>query len=287
VILPTFNRKTELERALHSVFAQRGPSFEVLVVDDGSTEPVASWLPQAFASVRLIRQENAGPAAARNRGAAAAQGRWIAFLDSDDEWLPGKIAAQIDFFHQHPQLRIAQTEEIWIRHGRRVNPMNKHRKEGGLLFERSLDLCLISPSAVMIRRDLFEETGGFDESYPACEDYELWLRITAREAVGLIETPYVTRYGGHADQRSREFPAMDRFRIRAMLKLLRSGGLKEEQRAALIKILASKTRIFLLGAQKRGRHQEAGRLAEMLEALDQQRIPEETLVAGCLAEATG
>ena len=161
----------------------------------------------------------------------------------------------MDFFKQHPEYRIAQTEEIWIRSGKRVNPMKKHQKYGGMIFERCLPLCIVSPSAVVIHRSLFEEAGLFDESLPACEDYDLWLRIAARHPVGLIEKPYVTKFGGHADQRSREFPAMDRFRIYALKKILNSGVLDAAQEKAAREMLDEKIKIFTTGAAKRGKHE--------------------------------
>ncbi len=254
-IIPTYNRAAILPRALESVFAQAGVSFEVIVVDDGSTDDTADKLKNA--EIQYFYQPNRGPAAARNLGISKAKGKFIAFLDSDDEWLPGKLAAQLQYFTDHPDSLICQTEEIWIRNGKRVNPMKKHKKEEGWIFERSLELCLVSPSAVMMRREFFDRVGLFDEMLPACEDYDLWLRASARFPIGLIEKPFVVRYGGHADQRSREFPAMDRFRIQSIRKILESGLLNPEQKKAAARTLAKKSEIVRLGALKRGKIKEA------------------------------
>lgn len=273
VIIPAYNRRTVLARALRSVLDQKPDPDEVLVVDDGSTDGTSEWLAREFPSVLLIRQANQGPAAARNRGIEKAKGTWVAFLDSDDEWLPGKLKSQWDFFRGHPEYRIAQTEELWIRNGQRVNPMKKHQKYGGWIFEKCLPLCLISPSAVMMQKSLLVETGLFDESYPACEDYELWLRITAACPVGLITRPGIKKYGGHADQRSREFPAMDRFRIRALIKTLESGLLNPLQTQSALAMLAEKSAIFFAGAEKRGPHEEAGSLKRKLDEI-KNRFPE-------------
>lgn len=276
VIIPTYNRQELLPRAVQSVLAQKDIPVELIVVDDGSSDATASeYGAQRTAygaetkthgknavlhtpcSVRVFRQENRGPAAARNTGIRQAKGEWIAFLDSDDEWKPGKLKAQLRFFEEHPDYAICQTEEIWIRNGVRVNPMKKHKKYEGWIFEKCLPLCVVSPSAVMMRRSLFDDVGLFDESLPACEDYDLWLRIAARYPIGLIEKPYLIKYGGHADQRSREFPAMDRFRIQSLAKILKETILTPEQTLAAKKTLLEKTEIFITGALKRGNKEEA------------------------------
>jgi hypothetical protein len=136
----------------------------------------------------------------------------------------------------------------------RVNPHNKHRKEGGDIFARSLELCLVSPSAVMLCKGLFERLGGFDEALPACEDYDLWLRITVRVPVHFIAMPLVVKRGGHADQLSRRFWGMDRFRVQALCKLLESGVLSDQQRRLTLEMLRKKCTILAHGAQKRGHH---------------------------------
>ena len=203
--------------------------------------------------IHYFYQQNQGPAAARNLGIENACGKWIAFLDSDDEWLPGKLKAQVDFFEQNPNYKICQTNEIWIRNGRRVNAMNKHKKFGGWIFEKCLPLCIVSPSAVMIHRDIFDQVGLFDPDYPVCEDYELWLRIASKCPIGLIDKSYVVKYGGHEDQLSHKLPAMDQYRIRAIQKILRSGDLNSEQKIAANEMLEEKLHIYNQGALKRGK----------------------------------
>lgn len=260
VIIPTFNREKTLSRALDSILIQEAVAFEVTVIDDGSTDGTRQLIEQRYPQVSYMYQNNQGPSAARNRGIERARGEWIAFLDSDDEWLPGKLKAQLDFFQGHPEYFIAQTEEIWIRNGVRVNPMHKHKKYGGWIFEKCLPLCVISPSAVMIHRKLFETAGLFDETLPACEDYDLWLRIAAKFPVGLLEKPYVTRYGGHDDQTSRKYPAMDQFRIQSLLKILKSGVLNAEQTEAAQRTLKEKSSIFIQGALKRDFSEKAAQI---------------------------
>jgi glycosyltransferase involved in cell wall biosynthesis len=284
VIIPTYNRKTVLPRAIDSVLAQKGADFELIIVDDGSTDDTEDIVRRTRTShlgirkndkpnesrvsspqFRFFRSEkNNGPAAARNLGIKEAKGEWIAFLDSDDEWKPGKLKAQLEFFEKNPDHLICQTEEIWVRNGTRVNPMKKHKKSGGWIFEKCLPLCVVSPSAVMMHRKLLNEVGLFDESLPACEDYDLWLRVAAKHPVGLIEKPYLIKYGGHADQRSREFPAMDRFRIRSLAKILSQNILTPEQTFAARQMLEEKSRIFIAGALKRGKEKEAEEIASLM-----------------------
>ena len=260
VIIPTFNRAGVILKALGSVLAQKGASFEVVIVDDGSTDETRVLIQDVSREtpkVQYLFQPNQGPSAARNLGILRASSEFIAFLDSDDEWLPGKLRAQLDFFERNPDFLICQTEEIWVRRGERVNPMKKHKKFGGFIFEKCLPLSIVSPSCVMMKRKFFDQVGFFDETLPACEDYDLWLRTSARFPIGLIPKPYVVKYGGHADQRSHQFPVMDQFRIQALLKLLQSGGLTAVQTEAVISELVRKCRIVGRGAIKRGKMEKA------------------------------
>ena len=260
VIIPTFNRAQTIRRTLESVLNQKGISLELLVVDDGSTDGTRALienLSQGKTKIQYFFQSNQGPSAARNLGIQNAKAPFIAFLDSDDEWLPGKLAAQLEFFERNPDYLICQTEEIWIRNGKRVNSMKKHKKFGGFIFEQCLPLSIVSPSCVMMRREFFDQVGFFDETLPACEDYDLWIRTSARFPIGLIEKPYVVKYGGHQDQRSHQFPVMDQFRIRALLKLFESDGLNSVQKELVASELARKCTIVSQGALKRGKTEEA------------------------------
>jgi glycosyltransferase involved in cell wall biosynthesis len=210
----------------------------------------------------VIRQPNLGVSAARNRGIAAAGGELIAFLDSDDLWLPRKLSSQVNFFNSNPEAVINQTEEIWIRNGVRVNPKTRHHKPSGMIFEQSLALCLVSPSAVMMKRSLLDAVGLFDEDLPACEDYDLWLRISWRYPVYLIETPLIIKRGGHADQLSKA-PGLDKFRIQALKKVIESGQLGEESYQAAVRTLQEKCTIFASGCRKRGKDTEAQYFEEL------------------------
>ena len=251
VIIPTYNRAVSLERAVTSVIAQTYPVLEIIVVDDGSDDETR----QCFGNredIRYMYQPNAGVSAARNQGLKLARGDWIAFLDSDDAWLPSKIESQINALAAQPQYRLCHTEEIWIRNGKRVNQKNKHRKGGGDQFERCVELCCISPSSVLLHRSIFDEFGAFDESLRACEDYDLWLRICAVESVVFVDTPQIYKYGGHDDQLSRHYTAMDRFRVYALDKLMSGDILRDRQREVVIRSIRKRLRVLLLGAAKRG-----------------------------------
>jgi glycosyltransferase involved in cell wall biosynthesis len=264
-IVPTHNRPEQTVDAVRSILDQTFRDIECVVVDDGSTDATPDRITALNDSrLQLVCQPQRGVASARNRGVACTSSPWVAFLDSDDRWLPEKLERQMAHLDTHPSLRVTQTDEIWIRRGVRVNPMNKHRKSSGDLFTRSLDLCVISPSAVLLSRSLLDEVGGFDEALPVCEDYDLWLRITSREPVGFLPEPLVVKYGGHADQLSRTTPVMDSYRIRAIDKILRSGQLTGEQQRAALEALERKCRIVAQGCRKRGRHEEAQRLRALV-----------------------
>ena len=262
-VIPCYNRAQLLERALQSVFAQTSPVDQVVVVDDGSTDGSADLVASRFPGVEILRQPNRGVSAARNRGIAAARHEWIALLDSDDCWQADKIERIRATARAQPGYELYHSDEIWIRHGRRVNPMRKHRKSGGLIFRQCLPRCVISPSAAVIRRATLQSLGSFDESLPACEDYDLWLRLCHRHPVCFIETPLITKYGGHDDQLSRRYMAMDRFRIRALARLLDSEALAAGDFAAVRQTMLDKLEV-LLGGAARHRNQEILREFEPL-----------------------
>ena len=267
VIIPTHNRRHTLERALTSVVQQRHPAHEIIVVDDGSTDGTADWLRSAWPAVTLLEQDNRGVSAARNRGIARSSATWIALLDSDDAWHPDKLAHQIAALRTDGRCRLCHTDETWYRNGVRVNPRQRHRKSGGDIFTQCLPLCAISPSAAVIHRDVFEDIGEFDESLPACEDYDFWLRLCARESVLYVDEALVIKTGGHDDQLSRRYPAMDRFRIQSLLQLLETVELSPEYYRAALDTLDGKLKVYGNGARKRGRADEVERLQARRDAL--------------------
>jgi len=257
VIIPTFNRAHKIARAVASVLYQTFVDYEILVVDDGSEDATSKALAPFLPHIKCITHSgNRGVSAARNTGIRASDSPLIAFLDSDDYWLPEKLAAQVSFFSEHPEAVACQTEERWIRRGVRVNPMKKHFKPSGEIFEPSLKLCVVSPSAVVVKRSLLEEVGVFDEGFPVCEDYDLWLRISWKYPIWLIPQPLVIKEGGSPDQLSRSIEGMDRYRIRAIARLIGSGCLTEKQAIAALKELRFKCRVYGNGCLRRGKKKE-------------------------------
>ncbi len=277
VIIPTFNRVTLLERALNSVLEQTLPANEVIIVDDGSTDNTVSTLQSLyskneFPKVTFIEQENLGVSAARNTGINAAKYEWIALLDSDDVWHHNKLEKQIQALKNAPEYLICHSDEVWIRNGRRVNKKNKHQKFSGHIFQHCLPMCVISPSAVLIHRSIFDKVGLFDETLPACEDYDLWLRICSRYPVLYIDEALITKHGGHDDQLSRKYWGMDRFRIQALNRIIPEIKPYDSDRDAAIKMMQYKINIYLTGAEKRGNTEHVNEFKWLLEKYAQHMV---------------
>jgi glycosyltransferase involved in cell wall biosynthesis len=252
VVIPTYNRWPIVARALDSVFTQTHANLEVLVVDDGSTDGSVTNIHDQFHDPRLrviSLDSNHGVSAARNHGIRESTGEWVALLDSDDEWKPEKLEKQLTLAAETGQ-RVIHAEEVWIRNGSELKQLKKHRRPSGYVFRECLPLCCISPSTVMIRRSVFDSVGLFDEEFPVCEDYDMWLRVAARESVGLVPDVLTVKYGGHDDQLSRRFKAMDYWRVKAIARILSSGGLSPENHQAAVEALQNKAEILLRGYVK-------------------------------------
>lgn len=247
VIIPTYNRGYIIERAIKSVLSQSYKNFELIVVDDGSTDDTKFRLENY--PMKYLHQENRGVSHARNRGLEVANGEYICFLDSDDEWLESKLDKQVRFFIDNPNMKWVHTEEIWIRNGKRVNQMKKHQKSGGDQFIPSLNLCLIGASTVMMQKEVLVEQKGFNKDYIVCEDYDLWLRLLLSYEVGFIEKPLIHKYGGHEDQLSLKYFAMDYWRVRTLSELLGS-ELSEQRLRAVCEVGARKAKRLIQGYRK-------------------------------------
>ena len=249
VIIPTYNRYDFLLKSVESVYNQSYDNMEIIIIDDGSTDKTY-LIKDKFPELIYIFQNNSGVASARNKGINISTGKYIAFLDSDDLWLKDKILKEVEFLNKNENLDLVHTDEKWIRNGMFINQKKIHKKEGGDLFYRSLQLCLISPSSVMIRKELFNKVGLFDESLPVAEDYDLWLRITSLVNIGYINEKLVIKQGGHSDQLSTSTFAIDRYRIISINKLINSNVLSDNQQESAIKEIRKKCLILFNGAIK-------------------------------------
>ena len=257
VIIPTYNRAERLGKAIDSVLNQSHQDFELIIVDDGSDDNTAEVIESYSSDIVYLRQKNSGPAAARNRGIEKARYDLLAFLDSDDWFAKNKLEIQMEAMNRNPSYLISHTQETWYRNGNILNQKVKHRKNSGDIFKQSLELCAVGMSTVMIRRETFERYGLFDEDFSCCEDYDLWLRVSAEQEFLLVDEPLTLKDGGRADQVSTIFRVgMDKFRIRAIMKILTSGRLTEEQTGIALRELEYKCRIYGTGCLKHGKVEE-------------------------------
>ena len=252
VVIPTLNRCLLLKRAIDSVLNQSVSPNEVIVIDNGSSDETINMISTNYPDIIFLTEEKIGVSASRNQGIKKSNSEWVAFLDSDDVWEPFKLEKQLTFNNRFKtNFRFIHTNETWIRNGKFLNQMKKHEKSGGDLFKNCLKLCCISPSSSMIKKELFKDYGFFDEELQVCEDYDMWVRITAKENVGYLSEPLVIKYGGHADQLSKKYWGMDRFRIKSLEKNINSNWFSKDQNKYAYETLIKKLQIVLSGAKNR------------------------------------
>ena len=253
VIIPTYNRCDLLKRAINSVIKQTITPKEIIIVDNGSTDQTYQMVSLLFPEINYFIEKKRGVSAARNKGILESKSKWIAFLDSDDAWKPTKLEKQMEYsvFNQD-KYRIIHTDETWYRNKKFLNQLKKHKKSGGNIFKKSLQLCCVSPSSVVLKKQIFDDYGLFDENLEVCEDYDMWIRITSKEEVGFLDSPLVLKYGGHSDQLSKKFWGMDRFRIKSLEKNLKNEHFSKSQKINVLDTLIEKLTIVSDGALKRG-----------------------------------
>lgn len=261
VIIPTYNREHRLKQAVQSVFSQRLPPMEIIIVDDGSsdkTRHIVQRLSQCTdIPMTYYFQANKGPAAARNSGIRLAKGEFIAFLDSDDEWHKNKIMLQYQALKDAPPFQISHTKERWLKNGKHLNQKTVHMPRHGDIYDQSLKLCCVGMSTVMARKTMFTKYGVFDESLRCCEDYDLWLRISPFEPFLLIDKQLTIKHGGREDQVSNQFRmGMDRFRIQALANLIDSLPVGIQKRSACSELIRRCT-IYSKGCNNHGKETEA------------------------------
>lgn len=258
VILTTYNRGAIVPDAIQSILDQDYRDFELLVVDDGSHDDTPERIHPYRNHLLFIQHgHNRGISAARNTGIIHSSGEFICFLDSDDLWKKQKLSSQMTYLRMHPDYQICYTGEVWLRNGTWLNQKLKHEKFSGDIFEKLLPLCLISPSSVMVARKVLDQTGYFDESFPACEDYDLWLRIGWRFPIGYLEERLIIKRGGHEDQLSQKFAGLDKLRIKALMKVLAQGSLTHFQREAVREELKKKCQVYARGCLNHHKDEEA------------------------------
>ena len=252
VVIPTLNRCLLLKRAIDSVLNQSVSPNEVIVIDNGSSDETINMISTDYPDIIFLTEEKIGVSASRNQGIKKSNSEWVAFLDSDDVWEPFKLEKQLTFNNRFKtNFRFIHTNETWIRNGKFLNQMKKHEKSGGDLFKNCLKLCCISPSSSMIKKEVFKDYGFFDEELQVCEDYDMWVRITAKENVGYLSEPLVIKYGGHSDQLSKKYWGMDRFRIKSLEKNINSNWFSKDQNKYAYETLIKKLQIVLSGAKNR------------------------------------
>ena len=267
VILPTYNRADFLKRSVESVLAQTYPHFELFIVNDGSSDCTEQTLSPYFQDSRVsyIFTKNKGVSHARNFALPHTRGEWVAFLDSDDEWLPEKLKTQVQHIEAHPNHQIIHCNELWRRNGQPLSQLKKHQKFGGRIFDKCVPLCVISPSAVMIHKSCFNNTPAFREDFEVCEDYELWLRLTSRYEVGFIDQPLLIKHGGHSDQLSTKYKAMDHWRVLALKEHLNSSWLNDRERQLVRDTFEKKCHILIKGYKKHGHVKKAQDIEDLLQ----------------------
>ena len=249
IIIPSYNRKQLLKRAVSSIYSQSYTNWSLFIVDDGSTDGTSEEDYGEKSQVFKLDQ-NKGVSYARNYGIKQGQAKWIAFLDSDDEWKEDKLEKQINYALKNLTCSLIHCNEIWIKNGKLLEQKAKHKKQAGRIFIPCVDLCCISPSSVLIKREVFNTIGFFKEDFPVCEDYDFWLRYTSKYSVGFLDEPLLVKYGGHLDQLSQKYFAMDYWRVKALLPFLKDKNLSLEERQKVRQTLLKKTGILLKGYKK-------------------------------------
>lgn len=219
VVVPCFNAERWITATLASVQAQQWPALETIVIDDGSTDGTAKRVQREFPQARLVRQDNAGVAAARNHGVALAQGEWIAFIDADDWWLPDKLRLQLEALRdaQPPSGLCCSAWSVWTSNAPEPEPDlleklaaqadDRARWAGpsGWIYPQLLLDSQVWTSTVLVKRDLFMQAGGFDPSLRIGEDLDLWLRLSRLTPVVRVARP-LALYRIHPDSITRAAP---------------------------------------------------------------------------------
>jgi glycosyltransferase involved in cell wall biosynthesis len=221
-VTPTWNRARYLPECIESVLAQEFPGLEHVIVDDGSTDDTPAVLRRYGDRVRSVRQENAGQSAAWNRCLELARGEFVAFLDSDDAWLPGKLARQIPMLDRDPGAGLLYAAVEYMDEDGKPSPVRGSRRgtPSGWILPRLLETNVMNTGTVVVRRELLRKAGPFDGAYVSVNDWDMWLRVCATTRV--IYDPVVScRMRRHAGQIIADREKMDAARVRLLEDNLR------------------------------------------------------------------
>ncbi|MCF7869806.1 MAG: glycosyltransferase family 2 protein [Candidatus Omnitrophica bacterium] len=265
IIIPTYNRRQFLKIAIESVLKQTYANYELIIVDDGSTDNTKELI-KDYKDSRLnyYYQQNKGPASARNLGIAKARGEFVCFLDSDDRFRINKLEISHRYIKEKSSYKIFHSEEIWYKNGKFLSQKKEHKKTAGFIFDNAVKLCSISISTAVIKKEVFNKIGNFDQNLLACEDYDFWLRVTSQYPIYLIPEALTIKEGGHKNQQSKKYPAMDKFRIYALDKILQTKNLKKEQYQIAYQQLQNKCSVYIKGAALRKKTKEVKKYKDLL-----------------------
>lgn len=200
VVIPAYNTAEHIVACLDSVYLQKDVDYEVLVIDDGSDDNLLQTIEaQNYpANFHYFSQHNSGAAAARNNAIQKAQGNYIAFLDADDEWVPGKLSKQLMYLQKNKNVGLCFCDMMHIVNGTKIHNSYLHEREykhvsSGWIYEKLLRECFIFTPTVLVRRDVLQKVGDFNEALHIAEDYDLWLRIADHYEIGFIDEPLTIR----------------------------------------------------------------------------------------------
>lgn len=278
VVIPTAQRPIFMIEALESILdGTILPHRIVMIIDstghDGESElsVMDQWLEKYSGSpvVTVLKGGGHGPAHARNMGVEELKTEYIAFLDSDDLWAPTKLERQLQYLDKRPHLSGCQTLERWEKNGKQLNQPERLIPSAGTMTVESMEACMVSPSSVILKRDVFLSIGGFDPAFPVCEDYELWLRLLHKYSMGLVPEKLVTKRSGGWSQLSQRH-SQDIYRARALLK--NAHLWTDELRDRAGEIFYRKLNMVKQGAEKRGLPDPGADLREMGRKVFRQRV---------------
>lgn len=234
VVIPTYNHERFIKDAVECALAQSVGGVEVVVVDDGSIDKTCEALSGFGSAIRLVRQENVGQAAARNRGIEEARGEYVAFLDGDDVWLKQKLERQLKRFAQVPEAGVCSCAYFVIDHDLRPIRISPAGPEGLVLDHLLLEGNVVGPpTTVVVRRQLLDSVGGFDPALGYCSDWDLWIRLARRTRFCIVAEP-LAGWRIHDSNLTRRVEQLESDSVRLLQKALDSDPEASRSRAATV-----------------------------------------------------